>query len=141
MDSFKLTVFGIALFLLIIIFIIVGVLIYNNNTNSDFPPKSNTCPNYWVVTSDGKCEIPVRRKDSGGIIDVNPINVGSGANFTQGVININTGVPTYLTDGTTIGYDSNKNTIDFSKATICEKMKWANKYGILWDGVNNNNTC
>lgn len=140
MDSFKLTVLGIALFLLIVIFIIVGVLMKHNNTHSVFPPNASTCPNYWVETADGKCTIPTETKSTiPGVKPIPPINVGSGGEYDSSAKN--TGVPGYLTDGTTLGFNKTNNTLDFSNYTACTKMTWSNKYGILWDGINNINTC
>lgn len=133
MNSFKLIVLGIALFLLIIIFIVVGLLMYKNNNTADFPPKANNCPNYWIEESNGKCKIPDASSASG-----DPINVGSGAIFTNA--NKSKGIPAYLTTSSQ-KYDSVNKTIDFSDITNCEKMKWANTHGILWNGINNINTC
>jgi hypothetical protein len=40
------------------------------------------------------------------------------------------------------GTDANGNMLlDFSELTSCQKQTWANQYGILWDGINNINTC
>jgi hypothetical protein len=138
MNSFKLIVLGIALFLLIIIFIVVGLLMYKNNNTADFPPKANNCPNYWIEESDGKCQIPTGLDPR--IDGVFPINVGSGSIFDNA--NKSKGIPEYLTSITSSNkYDVKNNTIDFSDITNCEKMKWANTHGILWNGINNINTC
>jgi len=141
MDSFKLTVLGIAMFLLIIIFIVVGVLMKNNKTSAIFPPNAKNCPNYWIETADGKCVIPVQTPSSIPGVEPNmPINVGSGVNYASATKNAK-GIPSYLTDGTTPGYSSTDMSIDFKNYTACNKMNWSNKYGILWDGINNINTC
>ena len=42
------------------------------------------------------------------------------------------------------GYDSTKNSVDFSNAAwknICDKKKWCNTYNVGWDGVSNYNKC
>ena len=141
MDSFKLTVLGIALFLLLIIFIVVGVLMKYNNTSSIFPPNASHCPNYWMETAEGTCIIPVQTPSTiPGVNSIDPINVGSGVSATSSSKN-SKGVPNYLTDGTTLGYNSTSGAIDFSNYKTCDKMNWSNKYGILWDGINNINTC
>jgi hypothetical protein len=30
---------------------------------------------------------------------------------------------------------------DFNKYNLCEKKKWADKWGVYWDGVSNYNKC
>jgi len=145
MDSFKLTVLGIAMFSLIVIFIIVGVIMKHNSTTATFPPKASNCPNYWKETADGKCIIPVQKENpTKGLPNIEPINIGSGSISKIGNTDLATGVPMWLKtlSGKHGGTDANGNMLlDFSELTSCQKQTWANQYGILWDGINNINTC
>jgi len=127
MDYFYTAVIGIAIVILIIILIIVGVMIYQTSNNTVFPPSALDCPNYWAIGtgSNGNkiCYIPT----------INKTNMGS-------------------FDGKTaagVGSDTNGSYIDFNDSkwgstaagATCSKFYWANKNGILWDGISNFNGC
>ena len=127
MDYFYTLVIGIAIIILIIIFIVVGVMIYQSSNNTVFPPSALDCPNYWALGTgpSGKhiCYLPT-----------NGTNMGSfdGKTATAG-----------------ISSDTNGSYIDFNDAkwgssaagSTCSKHYWANRNGILWDGISNFNGC
>ena len=120
MDSFHYSVLGIALVMLIIMFIIVGVMLSRNKVSIIYPPYANDCPNYWSMNSDGKCIVSTGiNKPSGDTAALPGISSGSVDFKNQGW-------------GTYSGATS----------AICAKKKWAVDKGVLWDGVSNyNGTC
>jgi len=127
MDFFYTTVIGIAIVILIIILITVGVMIYQTTNNTVFPPSALDCPNYWTLgtgpNGNRVCYIPGK----------NGVNMGSFDSKTAAGI----------------GSDSNGSYIDFhdpkwgsnGAGATCSKHYWANRNGILWDGISNFNGC
>jgi hypothetical protein len=115
----------VAVIVLLIVLILVGILMaYGNKSNTNFPPLANSCPDYWLTDISGRCIVPI---------------LGTGKNSGTGIIN----------SSNTHGYDKTSSSIDFSDSlwgggktgSICEKKKWCNLMGILWDGVDNYNGC
>jgi hypothetical protein len=53
MASFQSTVVYIALTLLIIFLIFIGISLYKNKSNSQYPPVAANCPDYWLDESTG----------------------------------------------------------------------------------------
>ena len=135
MDIFYIVVITIATILLILILTYIGILMKQTKAaNTVFPPVQATCPDYWSYNSDSSsCVIPMR----------NEKNIGS----IYG--NVSASGPLTLDNTNTYGLDITKKTIDFTnktwttgaKSTICGQQSWANKYGIIWDGVSNYNGC
>jgi len=127
MDFFYTTVIGIAIIILLIIFIIVGIMIYQTTNNTVFPPTALDCPNYWAVGTGPNgghiCYIPTNGTNMGSLTDTTK---------TAGV-----------------GSDTNGSYIDFNDpswgsnaaGSTCSKLYWANRNGILWDGISNFNGC
>jgi hypothetical protein len=119
MDNFYMIVVLIAVVLLILCLTGIGILMRYQNAGQEYPPTSNTCPDGWSA-SGTSCISPAL-----------------------------TGTTTYGTVGTNgyteSGADPNrKATVDFSNENwknICNKKKWANKYGLSWDGVTNYSKC
>ena len=132
MDIFYVSVLSIAVIVLILILTYVGIMLAysNSNSNKKFPPVSNSCPDYWMNSNDGSgCIVPKSgSKNCGKLYDSN-------GNPSASLI-------------ATDGYDKTTSAIDFSipkwKANgtmICNKQKWAEKNGVIWDGVSNYNSC
>jgi hypothetical protein len=123
MDSFHYSVLGIALVMLIIMFIIVGVMLSRNKVSIIYPPYANDCPNYWSMNSEGKCVLT-----EGGINlpTISPLDANLPGKSNGSIDFKNQGWGTY--SGAT--------------SAICAKKKWALDNGVLWDGVSNyNGTC
>ena len=51
MSSFQTTVMSISIVLLIICLIFVGISLYRNKYNQDFPPSVANCPDFWLDQS------------------------------------------------------------------------------------------
>jgi hypothetical protein len=119
MDSFYLIVVAIAVFLLILCLTGVGILMGYQNANVSFPPSANTCPDGWTVIGTA-CQPPPKEDNS-----QSPGDIPGMTNGQQ-------------------GYKQREGTVDFTDpywADICTKKKWANKYGINWDGISNYTKC
>ena len=113
----------VAVIVLLIVLILVGILMaYGNNSNTKFPPLANSCPDYWLSDISGTCLVPTSSasKNSGTSI----ITASNTRGYANGAIN--------FSDALWGGGKS---------GSICEKKKWCNLMGILWDGVDNYNGC
>jgi len=125
MDPFYKTVVIVAIVMLILAFVGLGVIMQEQDGNTEYPPQQNSCPDHWSSTGD-KCKI---NTDSGGI----GLNVGN-FNPTNGEDDV---YMTYSEDSS-----SGDKLVTFkSSLLVCDKKKWANKYNIVWDGVSNYNQC
>jgi hypothetical protein len=131
MDNFYTIVLIIAVIALIGILTYIGIIMSYGEGTVAYPPHSNTCPDYWEVTQDEeiKCKIPLDgEKNTGHIYD----NGGLDAQFTE------------ATPGITEGNGSINFADEEWKAVgseLCAKKDWANKFGIIWDGISNYNDC
>ena len=131
MDSFHIIVLVIAIILLIVIFTSIGIITkYYSLDSNVFPSMANTCPDTWSVDTNNNCVIPASGTINAGVL------------YTGDSINIDS--------GNTPGYDSSKQTINFSdntlwatggKSALCNKKAWASKHSISWDGISNANVC
>lgn len=127
MFSFYSIVVIIAIIILIVVLTVVGLTLKNKKNTNPFPDYQNTCPDFWTLDANGNKCIPKN-------MNIPPIS------------KVNAALPPH--EGVEIYTDTNKNksikSIDLSEDNwvgVCDKSSWAKKYGILWDGVTNNNTC
>jgi hypothetical protein len=140
MQTFHIIVLSIAAIILIILLTFIGIIMGKQNSTVVFPPTSNTCPDFWQVSKDGKsCIIP----------NFNSINTGklyNGSLISSDLMNPS------IVPGFSQTTDSNNKpvySIDFNNAAwsgtgvqgICSKRKWAKNYNIEWDGVSNYTAC
>ncbi len=144
MDSFYLIVLAVATIILILLLAFLGWNMSNAKKGEKYPTITTSCPDNWTLsttTADNKVQIVCTRPASG------KYNFGG------------TGTPndltTYMTTISSVGYngvaDATKNSLIFtddawSKDTdtpnpVCAKKKWASKYGIKWDSIENANYC
>ena len=126
-SSFYSTVVLIAVIILIITLVWLGIELSKAGEEKDFPPTASVCPDYW--TQNGmECEIPMNPEhpNNNGIFNEtgNGLIIGETPGFGDTTI-----------DMTNDGWKSN------GKTEKCNKMAWANNYGIVWDGVSNFNKC
>ena len=129
MDNFYYIVLIIAVLVLIGILTYIGIIMSYGESTVAYPPHANTCPDYWEVTEgeEGKCKIP----------DVDEKNTGT--MYPNGVLDTTFEAP---------GYTTGAGSVDFAHedwkavgSEICAKKDWANKFGIIWDGISNYNDC
>jgi hypothetical protein len=126
MFSFYTIVIIIAIVIMIIMLTLVGLTLANKHKGIEFPDNEHTCPDFWTLDTDG-----VTCKSS----------------------SLNTVPPAAIPRATRPGFAdvaaSNSNPYPYQAintsegiwASICDKAKWAKKYGILWDTVTNSNKC
>ena len=55
--AFQQIVLTIALISLILWLVIIGVLLYYNRLDAQWPPEISECPDYWDVGPDGACKV------------------------------------------------------------------------------------
>lgn len=167
MEFFYMIVLAIAVLFLIIMLTYIGILMRYTDTKVAFPPIENDCPDYWVLASDGiSCTIPLATEKNagklytsdGGITDTN-IDIKYATSYTSELDNVTADTkytfPTYTpglayTTNTTNNKRTLGSTIDFTNdawagsgglSSTCAKKKWADNWGITWDGITNTNTC
>jgi len=168
MEFFYIIVLSIAVIFLILILTLIGVLMkQSKKTGGTFPPIVNNCPDYWVISSDGKsCTIPTKtrtdiQKNAGSlygndlILDIKYKTSYNTASPYYDPVKENYTFPTYTPGlayqkGTSFETTSTVgSTIDFTdqawsaqiKTSTCAQKQWATNWGITWDGITNNNTC
>ena len=140
MDTFRIVVLSIAAIVLIIILIVIGVLLSKGTTNKAWPPTNTTCPDYWLVSDDGKeCTIPRN-------LEANSLNVGTiygnlpGEFPDQGA----PVSPTFVNNQNPDAYVSSPAPAHFNLdkfSGVCQKQCWSKQFNIVWDGVSNYNNC
>lgn len=154
MDSFYTTILISASIILILMLTYVGVLLYFAKSDEVYPPYQNKCPDYWAITSDGKCLLPPaatnrNRGTLGGTSGTAiPAFTTDALANTPGAVQY---VPVTAATPSTPAIPSTPASIDFSNAgwkskfgkstELCNKKYWAETYGIQWDGVTNTNQC
>lgn len=129
MDYFYTVVIVIAVILLILCLIAVGIALQNQGKNEVFPKYQNPCPDGWAVDPSG-CTL-------------NSINEGT-YDFS-GVVGVMNYDPIWDNSNNVAnpsGRHQHKIKADGTyEMSVCDKKSWANKNGIIWDGVSNYNQC
>ena len=118
MEKFHIIVLSIATVALILILIFVGILLSKGDTNEAYPPSYGVCPDYWET-----------KLNIGNMYDESTLKTE--VTNTPGYSN-------EMSDNEVVQY------IDFSDSKWkgeCDKKKWANENGIVWDGISNYNSC
>ena len=131
MDKFYTYVVIVAFVILVLALIGLGVILQNQDKGEVFPPIQSKCPDGWVTTASG-CYIPDTSKNIGTFkrADLTAADqkylISSNGSGT---------IKTAFLVGTS--YEL----IFKPEALPCDKRKWANMHGILWDGISNYNQC
>ena len=127
MDNFYMIVIIVAIIALIGVLTYVGMIMAYGEGTEVYPPKSTTCPDYWVIDENKKCKIPSNGdKNTGSLYESSLLS--ESAKQTIGI------------DGTT-AIDFEHDDWKASGQPICAKQTWAKTYGIVWDGISNYNDC
>jgi hypothetical protein len=112
--NFQKSVLLVAIILLVICLVLIGIALYNEKFNSDFPPVVADCPDFWV-------ERPLSNSD-----DLNSDENKSTCYNVKG-----------------LGRSNCDKSMDFSGSAwtgnegICNKYKWATACDLTWDGITN----
>ena len=144
MNSFQTITIVIALILLVIILGYLGYMMsYYGKGNKivEFPTKQNICPDRWTVNSVGHCVVPSSTAPNSKLFasaDMDPSDAWtvdcSGTTQLASVVCSDNQTP--------ISFDPlHTSWTAGGKTSICTKKDWANKNGILWDGVSNYTKC
>jgi hypothetical protein len=127
MDIFYIIVLSIAIILLILLLTYIGIQMNSAGTKTaPYPPTKSTCPDYWTIDSDGKCNVPTTGRNT--------------SSKTLTTANTKGYTPTSNGSPATIDF-SNKDWSSGSGSALCGQKLWANTNGIMWDGVSNYNGC
>jgi hypothetical protein len=128
MDKFYTYVVIVAFVILVLALIGLGVILQNQDKGEVFPPIQSKCPDGWMTTASG-CYIDSSK------------NIGT---FIK--TNLTAADQKYLLSSN--GAGAIKTAVGASyelvfkpEALPCDKRKWANMHGILWDGISNYNQC
>ena len=114
---FQKTVSIVAIIILIIALCFIGIALYRQKYNSQYPPVIPNCPDYWDVSYNVNDEVVCKNTST--------INNGRG-DVPGGECN-DYPVNQFLVSGAQ------------NDDILCEKYKWSKKCDITWDGVTNNN--
>jgi hypothetical protein len=169
MDRYQIIVLVVAISFLLIIFVAVGMMMPRQDSNAPWPPVAGRCPDGWTEDSTIQNKCTVSSKNKGQIIGgtataqkntklntttltaKNPnkfrdIRKGDWLtiNRTQYMVDKVDRNEKTLTiknnpDSWSVNYEPS--IFAFEDRTICDKKKWANKWGVRWDGVSNYNKC
>lgn len=136
------------------LYYIVWVMQYQNAA-TPFPATGAACPDGWMLDDAKWCVIPGVNPSSGTAAATT--NVGTihtdDATYTKlmtsvpgihkAIITSPPTVPPNYTAAniTPADFRNGLVSIDFTKADICSRKKWAVLYGITWDGVSNYTAC
>ena len=129
--DFQTTVLGIAFLALIGCIIIIAMTFMKDSGD----PKIEACPDYWTTTNLNPP--PCNNTQFGCCSDGTAKTDSDGTNckikcYYDPKYNLGTNLPTVM-DFSTPNFMGNDG--------FCEKQKWANKYGLTWDGITNGPTC
>lgn len=130
MNPFFKNVTIVAIVVLIIALTIVGVVIANDNSEIKFPPRIDSCPDYWVHAS--YLKDPNNNSNiSSDEIDVNKLN-----DECINIKHLGTCNPQDSIMDFTVAPYSNSGEKGPSSG-MCAKYKWAKQCNITWDGISN----
>lgn len=136
MDKFYSIVVIVAFVVLVIALIGLGVMLQKQDSKTVFPPVQNQCPDGWTPADDDICKISKTEQKN-----VGTFNPGSVTDFDVKYL-IKTDGTTSYTASTAIDDDGTDYKVKFNSAALpCDKKKWANAHGIIWDGISNYNQC
>jgi hypothetical protein len=107
MATFQKIVVFVAIVILIIALVIISIaLIYSRDTN--WPPMTPACPDYWLMDGSGNNATCTNVKDLGTCLP----------NSGQKHLSMNFNVAPYT-----------------GSQGLCSKYIWANNCGVSWDGI------
>jgi len=145
------------------------MMFFNKFSTTIYPGNTNPCPDFWELQKNGTCLI--NHSNIGAINTIQStyfMPVGGdttdrrGNTYRTPVQNTSPNVSgyesksikSYSLDNIPFGYniyDASGGTVDFTdvrwstynggKSRSCALKAWANKNGVIWDGISNYNQC
>ena len=146
MDKFYSIVVIVAFVVLVVALIGLGVMLQKQDDATVFPPVQNQCPDGWTpavanneggTDATGVCLMDTTYQKNKGTFDP----VGLTVFDKKYLVNVNN---TAFGSGSSLdpARTSGKYVVRFNSAALpCDKKKWANAHGIIWDGISNYNQC
>lgn len=159
MDTFQKIIVAVAIVVFIGSLTWFGITIRNTppTHSSVYPPTFSACPDYWKKDERGRCIVPLDRNAPSVPLTNTPYDTYI-ANNPSGSMTLSQYY--FRTPGYTPGYTPADSvlktpaTIDFSnsewgaygarpgkKSDDCIYREWANRVGVVWDGITNYNQC
>jgi hypothetical protein len=144
MDKFYSIVVIVAFVVLVIALIGLGVMLQKQDSKTVFPPVQNQCPDGWTPDKTDDATLGQGNHDVCTMSTTEQKNVGT---FNPGVVTAFDKKYLVQKNGnditaTTLDTINNKYVVRFNSAALpCDKKKWANAHGIIWDGISNYNQC
>lgn len=139
MDKFYSIVVIVAFVVLVIALIGLGVMLQKQDDATVFPPIQNQCPDGWTPDTNDICKIS---KTVGEQKNLGTFNPGAVTDFDVKYLIKTDGTTPYTATTDAIEDDGTDYKVKFNSAALpCDKKKWANAHGIIWDGISNYNQC
>jgi len=137
-----------AIFILIIVLIAFGVMLNKIYKQDTYPPMQNSCPDYWNMDGSGNCIVPPKTGNAKNRGE-SSIKYDNDGKFKSTTENGQNDWLTTLANGDTTGTKLTLNDKDKwtsipaykGMSMRCAQRKWANKNGLVWDGVTNYTGC
>ena len=137
MDKFYTYVVIVAFVVLVLALIGLGIILQNQDKGEVFPPIQSKCPDGWANTANG-CLIDTAKPKNFGDWSCTILNSAD----TLYLKNVCYNSTTKISFLEPTGINGTSYEIIFRpEALPCDKRKWANMHGILWDGISNYNQC
>jgi len=155
MDSYIKYLIFVGLFVTIVTIILFFVMYNYSDSKSQWPPESNTCPDYWTIHNDPTngptCYDTLRMSpndEKGAVFNPNTVSMdqdgsvqewggfpsnGSSISYVDACSDTSE-KQVYIRDGETTHFGSSS-----EWGTHCGKRKWAKDNGVTWDGITNSN--
>ncbi len=141
-----------AIFILVIVLIAFGVMLNKIYKQDTYPPMQNSCPDYWNMDGSGNCVLPPNTsntKNRGGSNITFDASDNSKFDATTTANGQNEWYTILKANGDTTGTKLTLNDKDKwaeipaykGMSMRCAQRKWANKTGLVWDGVTNYTGC
>ena len=107
------------------------MLITKARESTVYPPGALNCPDYWVESTNAAgdilCMADMSNRTNVGDLSGNDATL----NFSEDGWDVSGGFLDYGSDDLSFpGY-----------SITCKRRKWANTYGVQWDGISNYNGC
>ena len=131
MNSFQIIVLSIFVILAILILTAFTIMLTSKkDSDSEYPTSYSQCPDYWDV--------------SGNLCIIQRTDLNNGDGSWQSAGNTVAFDSTTQTSSTRPGANFKDASWDTKYPSItgrCALKKWANTYGIVWDGITNYNSA
>ena len=137
MDKFYTYVVIVAFVILVLALIGLGVILQNQDKGEVFPPIQSKCPNNWVSSVSG-CYIDKSKMENIGDLSCTNLTSADLRYLSPGTYTTNAATKQ---SSLTLVNGKNYEILFVPEALACDKRKWANMHGILWDGISNYNQC